>query len=67
MSMMDEAIRKINLGLVDPFHAESSLGSLDTHEIKPDLHAVLIRTDQASGATASSLNGNTINRVAVRA
>ena len=67
MSMMDEAIRKINLGLVDPFHAESSLGSLDTHEFKPDLHAVLIRTDQASGATASSLNGNTINRVAVRA
>jgi general secretion pathway protein E len=32
-SMMDEAIRKVRLGLVDPFHAEASLGPLTLDEI----------------------------------
>jgi type II secretory ATPase GspE/PulE/Tfp pilus assembly ATPase PilB-like protein len=66
MSMMDEAIRKINLGLVDPFHVESSMGALQTREFVPELHNALIRSDKPSAPAASSLDGNTINRAAVR-
>ncbi len=35
-SMMDEAIRKIRLGLIDPFHAEASLGPLTLDVIEPE-------------------------------
>lgn len=67
VSMMDEAIRKINLGLVDPFHVEASLGALEPREFKPELHAVAMHTDQPSAMLDSSKTGNTLNRVGARA
>lgn len=36
MSMLGHAIRKINAGLIDPFHAESVVGALHTHIIERD-------------------------------
>lgn len=52
-SMMDEAIRKVSLGLVDPFHAESSLGPLVIEELVPEVEPISSRA--SSGALASSI------------
>lgn len=40
MSMLGHAIKKINAGIVDPFHAESVVGALHAHIIERD-HRIL--------------------------